>query len=106
MEARSSYRRDGPQSLAIRAEIALIVLVDINPEFGDGRGEAGQNDADDHLVVTKDGFVPDVAAPGKDRDMSLEGINDPVFEQSVGKVLFALGLVIAVHTSARDDFGR
>jgi hypothetical protein len=32
VEARSSYRRDGPQSLAIRADIDLIVLVDINPD--------------------------------------------------------------------------
>ena len=56
----------------------MIILVDINPEFGDSRGKAGQHQADNHLVATKDGFVPDVAAPGKDGDMSLEGVNDPV----------------------------
>src|SRR3954469_2976680 len=95
-------------SRAVRGGIGRAVLAfffDVNPELGDGRGEAGQDQASDGLVVAKDGFVPGIAASGQDGDLSIQGVDDPVFEQAVGQVLFALGLVIALDAAPRDDFG-
>jgi hypothetical protein len=42
--------------------VVLVFLFDVDPELGDGRGEAGQDQAADDRVVAKDGFVPGIAA--------------------------------------------
>ena len=82
-----------------------LVLVEVRPEVGHRRRQAREDDAGDGLIGGAGAFDPGVVFSDQKGHLPELEVDDPVFQETVGEILLALGSVVSIDGTFRDDLG-
>ena len=98
--------RDTDPAIVLRPILRLPrpgVIIEIDPEVGDGRGKAGQHDAFQRSRLLAGAFEPDI--PISHEEVHLPGgkVDHPVFQDAVSQVVLSFRLTITPTGLRGDD---